>query len=507
MTRLTAARPAHAAPRRAEDQADRCPGSGGSATRYWRLQLGCFLAWSTLLYHRFALTLDFAIYHQAWFLIAHGNLDPYSSLKVMTFWRSNCEFYPWLLACLYWVWPHGVVLLWVQDAGVVVAEWVAFTWLCELAGRHRPGRDAAWLAGAGLVLLAADPWIWWSVSFDFHEEGLAIAFVALLARDLVHGRRRVWAWVLPVLAAGAPAATYVAGLGLGGVLAGRRSRVPGAIMSVIGVGYSLLVVFIHGDLGSTLAHHYGYLVGTAGGYASSKLTFGGLAKGIASHPLNVLQTLWSRRPDIVANLAPAGLLGVFFSLLSPVLLLALLTDILSLGLVYAQPTFQALPIYVLLPVGTVAILAWLSRRRPQDSDLAGRTGGRANARLGGSVGPADSQPVAAGACSQRGHFDRPRGGNPGLGRGDRVPGCGRALLRPAGGERAGPSRQAAGKWRRHLVHHRPVDRHRRAADGERDGAHSGTRRSHARHPDNARQWGMGVSVASARGHPCDARPG
>ena len=361
-------------------------------------------------------------------------------------------------------------MAWSCSGSRTPAWWLPSGWrshgCANWRGATDPGRDAAWLAGAGLVLLAANPWIWWSVSFDFHEEGLAIAFVALLARDLAHGRRRVWAWVLPVLAAGAPAATYVAGLGLGGVLAGRRSRVPGAILAVTGVGYSLLVVFIHGDLGSTLAHHYGYLVGTAGGYASSKLTFGGLAKGIASHPLNVLQTLWSRRTDIVANLAPAGLLGVGFSLLSPILLLALLTDILSLGLVYAQPTFQALPIYVLLPVGTVAVLAWLSRRRRRTAILL--AGLAAAQTLGWAAvwGPRTASqwlrvPAASAATLTGLAAEIPASAEVIASQGV----VGRFSGR-AGGERAGPSRQDAGKWRRHLVHHRPVDRHRRAADGE-----------------------------------------
>ena len=32
-----------------------------------------------MLYHRFALTFDFASIQQAWYLIAHGNLNPWST--------------------------------------------------------------------------------------------------------------------------------------------------------------------------------------------------------------------------------------------------------------------------------------------------------------------------------------------------------------------------------------------------------------------------------------------
>ena len=41
---------------------------------------------------------------------------------------------------------------------------------------------------------------------------------------------------------------------------------------------------------------------------------------------------------------------------------ALLSSVLSAGWRFAQPSFQLLPVYVLVPVGTVAALAWLSRR-------------------------------------------------------------------------------------------------------------------------------------------------
>jgi hypothetical protein len=40
------------------------------------LQLVLGLIWSTVQYDRFALTFDFTIFHQAWYLIAHGDLNP-----------------------------------------------------------------------------------------------------------------------------------------------------------------------------------------------------------------------------------------------------------------------------------------------------------------------------------------------------------------------------------------------------------------------------------------------
>ena len=124
------------------------------------LQLAGFSAWSWLLYHRFALTWDFGVYHQPWYLIAHGHLDPPTTIESMPFWRNDAEFAIWPLAILWWIPPHDVMLLWAQDAGVCAAEALALGWMCRAARRAPSG---AWLAAAGLALLVVSPWIWWSV--------------------------------------------------------------------------------------------------------------------------------------------------------------------------------------------------------------------------------------------------------------------------------------------------------------------------------------------------------
>jgi Predicted membrane protein (DUF2079) len=323
------------------------------------LQLAGFLVWSTILYGHFSQTGDFSIYEQGWFLIAHGNLDPRGTVQTFPFWQNHSEFLMWPAALFYWVWPHAVTLLWLQDLCVAGAEAVAFTWVCELAGRCRGGRDSAWLAGVGLVLLVANPWTWWAISFDFHTETLALLFAVPLARDLANGRRRAWMWVAPLLASTVVAATYLAGIGLGGVLAGRRTRLPGAAMACLGVTATLVIQAVHGNSGAVLGA-YNYV---AGGAVGSSLSLAALVKGIATHPLVVLRALWTKRIDLLANLAPSGLVGIGDLLILPLALVVLLTNSLYFGLLFAAPIFQTLPVYVFLPVGTVAALAWLMRRR------------------------------------------------------------------------------------------------------------------------------------------------
>ena len=319
-----------------------------------------FCAWSLLLYRRFALTPDFAQYQQAWYLIAHGNLNPYDTVGNFAFWQNHGEFIMWPLALLYWISPGGVGLLWMQDAGVVGAEVVAFLWACELAQKYRPGRDAAWLAAAGLVLLVINPWSWWSVSFDFHAECLAVLFIALLAWDLANGRRRAWLWIPLLVACGDVAGTYIFGLGLGLAIAVRGQRIRGVVVAGLGIFAVLGISAIHGNLGSGHGlQAYDYLA--APGYSGS-LTLTQLLTGLATHPAAVLAKMWSKRVDIWANLGASGLLGVAFLPLMPIMAVILVSNDLFRGFLFSEPLFQSLPIYVLLPAGTVAVLAWLARR-------------------------------------------------------------------------------------------------------------------------------------------------
>ena len=319
-----------------------------------------FCAWSLLLYRRFALTPDFAQYQQAWYLIAHGNLNPYDTVGNFAFWQNHGEFIMWPLALLYWISPGGVGLLWMQDAGVVGAELVAFLWACELAQKYRPGRDAAWLAAAGLVLLVINPWSWWSVSFDFHAECLAVLFIALLAWDLANGRRRAWLWLPLLVACGDVAGTYIFGLGLGLAIAVRGQRIRGMVVAGLGIFAVLGISAMHGNLGSGHGlQSYDYLA--APGYSGS-LTLTQLLTGLATHPAAVLAKMWSKRVDIWANLGASGLLGVAFLPLLPIMAVILVSNDLFRGFLFSEPLFQSLPIYVLLPAGTVAVLAWLARR-------------------------------------------------------------------------------------------------------------------------------------------------
>jgi len=323
------------------------------------LQLIGFLAWSAILHQRFALTWDFSVYHQAWYLIAHGDLNPYDSAQHFYFWQNHSELIMWPLALLYWVWPHDVMLQWAQDLALVGAELVTFTWICEIAARRGRGNTAAWFAAVGLALLVADPWTWEAVSWDYHSEPLMVLFLALLVRDIANGRRRAWAWVVPLLACGDVAGTYLVGVGIGMALTKRSVWWRGLAMAGLGLAVTLLITVVHGNLGSGHGfHYYAYLAGST----SLPLGLGALIKGILTHPMLSVRTILAKRIDIWANLGPVGFLGAGSALLLPVTVVTLLANNLFPGLLFSAPGFQSLALYVLLPAGTISVLTWLHRR-------------------------------------------------------------------------------------------------------------------------------------------------
>ena len=162
---------------------------------------------SWYLWDHFDLTADFGQYSQAWQQIATGHLNPYDTTYPWfyphygyPFYQGDLELIMWPLALLYWVWPHAIDLLIVQDVALAGAGLVAFRWVLEHLQNHAPNRRfAVAVSGCVLAILVLQPWTYWAASYDYHSEPLATFFTLLAGRDLWAGRRRGWIWVVLVL--------------------------------------------------------------------------------------------------------------------------------------------------------------------------------------------------------------------------------------------------------------------------------------------------------------------
>jgi hypothetical protein len=324
------------------------------------LQLLGLMIFNLVEFQHWSLTSDYAFYSNAFYQIAHGQLSSH-------FFRSHGEVAFILLAPTYWLWPHGPILQWDQDIAVVAAELVSFLWICDVisSARDCSNRLRQLLAGAGLVTLLGNPWIWWTLAFDFHFETVGALFAVLFARDLHNGRRRAWLWAALTVLSGDVSATYLLAVGLGALVLSRR-RLWG-LAAVASALFWFVVLHALGAMnGSANLAPLTQLAGQRpkGTQASSVSVLVNLSLGLLRHPGHVLSVIWSERLNTWANLAASGLLGILTPVTLFVPVLVIIENSLY-GRTFSAPAFQSIPIYIFVPVGTVIFLIWLARHRPK----------------------------------------------------------------------------------------------------------------------------------------------
>jgi len=254
------------------------------------VQFVLLLLHSWYLWDHFDLTADFAQYSQAWQQIATGHLNPYDTTYAWNyphygypFYQGDLELITWPLSLLYWVWPHSIDLLIVQDAALAGAGLIAYRWALEHLSLHALNRRFAVAIGACVgAVLVLQPWTYWAASYDYHSEPLAAFFTLAAGRDLWSDRRRGWIFVALALLCSNVAGSYVVALGLAAVISGRRRWRTGLILVGAGVAWLALVGLVHSGKGAALAA-YAYLDNKT----TVNDTVGGIftiVSGMALHP-------------------------------------------------------------------------------------------------------------------------------------------------------------------------------------------------------------------------------
>lgn len=324
-------------------------------------------------YDRYNLSIDFAVFHQAWHQIAHGDLSPQSTILGYPYWRAHFELVMWLLAPLHWIFRPGILLLWLQDAATVAAEGVALWWAADILERRRQEGVPDWavavlLATAG-VLAAVNPWIYVASGQDLHLQAFAVLFAVLAARDLWSGRlRRGAVWIALTLTTGDVSGTYVAGIGLSVLLADRRRWRLGLCVLGAGVGWIALATGLHVNRASGVGTYTWLIGGSApqgvvGGFA--------IVAGIVLHPSKALSVLADRWDVIVQQLVPAGTIGIVAPWVAGPIVLVLLENALNRNPFFIAPSYQNLPVYIFAITGTPVVVAALVRRAPARWRTAG----------------------------------------------------------------------------------------------------------------------------------------
>jgi hypothetical protein len=111
---------------------------------------------------------------------------------------------------------------------------------------------------------------------------------------------------------------------------------------------------------------YGYLAGRRTGAT----TLGALLGGFVTHVPSIVATAWHRVTDAWANVAPGGVIGLLSPWAAGLALLVVPMNLLSSNGTLAVTSFQYLPVYLLLPLGTVFVLLSLARRGRHERTVA-----------------------------------------------------------------------------------------------------------------------------------------
>lgn len=334
-------------------------------------QAVALIVWSWHLWTRFDLTSDAGTFSQAWEQIGTGNLNPRETTFAYfyphygyPFWQSHFEIVMWPLGLLHLVSPSTFTLLVLQDLVLAGITLLSLRFGLEILQRNWP-MAIRWrtVIGAGLlVAVLADPWTYWTASFDFHLQPIAVLFLLACARDLWAGNRRMWWWAVAVLLCGDVAASYLIGLGLSGVVAGRSTRRRGLVLIGAGVAWILFIVAIGSGKGSSLAGNYGYLAHVATGTGVGATL--AVVWGIAHHPTGVFDVLRDRRDEILKFVWSSGTIGLFSAIGVGLAAVVIVPNALNQSPVFigAAAAFQNLAAAVFLTVGAVSFLTWVVRR-------------------------------------------------------------------------------------------------------------------------------------------------
>ena len=319
-----------------------------------------------------ALNSDFAIFYQAWSLIAGGNLNPYSTMVGQFFYKDHFSILMWPLAVLGVLFRSPMTLKVVQDVAAAAADLIGALWIVDILRRESNVSLSAGLAMliTGIVCLFINPWTFYTDAFDFHFYTLSELF--LIGSVWAFYRGNVLVGILCALGVstgGDANATYAVGLGATVILASRKLWKAGLFVVLASLGAVLFMHKIGAGTGSGISTAYGYLSAQTPG---SEVSIFSIARGIVQHPSAVFDAFWSDRLRVYANLGPSGFLGFFSPWAIGPWSVLLLENVLHRGLGglgqsrFSLPGFQFGVGYALLTPATIWVIAWLHRRFRSD---------------------------------------------------------------------------------------------------------------------------------------------
>ncbi len=330
-------------------------------------QCAMLVARSRAQWDDYSLTIDFAVFHQAWWLLGHGHLSPFDTIGGHLFWKDQFNLTFWPFGLLWPVSHSSFTLLVAQDVTIALASLVAGWWACDAVETRLRGRvvTATAVILATIAALVLDPWAFETAYFDYHAEPLAALFLLLAGRALWRGRRfSPYLWGLLAMASCTAGATLAFGLGAGAATTGGGRWRRGVVLAGIAIAFTALVVVLGANSGTRLGPTYGYLAGgkPVGNGLSGALAIAG---GVVTHPGTAWHVLWSRRRALSLIFTAGGVLGVLTGWGAGVALVDVLTNGLNSAPSFTSLIsggFQNFPAVLFVLVGSALAACWLLDR-------------------------------------------------------------------------------------------------------------------------------------------------
>jgi uncharacterized membrane protein len=198
--------------------------------------VGVFVAQTWSLHRHFGTYgFDVGIYDQGTWLLSRLRA-PFVTVRGLNLFGQHASYILILVAPLYRLWADPRLLLLLQAIALAVPAWVVY----RLGTRHL-GNPAAGLAVA--VAYLAFPAVQWALTWQFHPEALAAAFLALAALAADDRRHRLMAvWLGLALLCREDVGLVVAGFGGLLMLTGQRSV--GRRVLIAGLIWWVLATFL-----------------------------------------------------------------------------------------------------------------------------------------------------------------------------------------------------------------------------------------------------------------------
>lgn len=198
--------------------------------------VGIFVAQTWALHRHFGTYgFDVGIYDQGTWLLSQLKA-PFVTIRGLNLFGGHASYILVLVAPLYRLWPDPRLLLLLQAIALAVPAWIVY----RLGARHL-GNPAAGLAVA--VAYLAYPAMQWALTWQFHPETLAAAFLALATLAADRRRTRLMAvWLGLALLCREDVGLVVAGFG--GLLMLTGQRATGRRVLVAGLVWWVLATFL-----------------------------------------------------------------------------------------------------------------------------------------------------------------------------------------------------------------------------------------------------------------------